>query len=456
VVLSPDDTVAAISTPIGEGGIGIVRVSGPLATAILTRVFRPADKQPASLESHRFRYGHVVDPETGSQVDEVLSVWMAAPRTYTRQDMVEIQCHGGIVPLQRTLELVLRCGARMAQPGEFTLRAFLNGRIDLAQAEAVLDIVRAKTDISLRVAVQQLRGGTSGRVRAVRTQLVQALAHLEAELDFPEDEIPPCDIAHALSDAIRRIEELLTQADQGLIYRQGVRTAIVGRPNVGKSSLLNALLRTDRAIVTPIPGTTRDTLEETINLRGIPLCLVDTAGIANSRDLIERLGVERSQQALQQADLILWVVDGSEPLKGEDHEIAAVVRNRAVIVVVNKTDLPPVADDAVALPSARHVHVSALTGSGISLLEEAIVETIFAGEVETPDVPAVSNPRHRDVLRRALGRLVSAQAGWHADAQPDLIAVDLTAAASDLGEITGESVGEDVLEAIFSSFCIGK
>jgi tRNA modification GTPase len=456
VVLLLDDTIAAISTPIGEGGIGIVRVSGPLAGTILNLLFRPADKQPARLESHRVRYGHVVDTDTGAPVDEVLSVWMAAPRTYTRQDIAEIHCHGGIVPLQRTLELVLRCGARTAQPGEFTLRAFLNGRIDLAQAEAVLDIVRAKTDISLRVAVQQLRGGISGQVRAARMQLVEALAHVEAELDFPEDEIPPCDIASVLVGSIQRVEGLLAQADQGLVYRQGVRTAIVGRPNVGKSSLLNALLRTDRAIVTPIPGTTRDTLEETVNMRGIPLCLIDTAGITNSADLIERLGVERSQQALQQSDLILWVVDGSEPLTGEDSEIASSVRNRTVIVVVNKADLPRVADDAQVAPAARHVHVSALTGRGLDLLENAIVETIFAGGVQTPDVPVVSNPRHRDALRRALGHLVSAQTGWHAGVQPDLIAIDLTASVGALGEITGESAGEDVLEAIFSSFCVGK
>ncbi len=381
---------------------------------------------------------------------------MRAPRTYTRQDVVEIHCHGGIVPLRRTLELVLRCGARLAQPGEFTLRAFLNGRIDLAQAEAVLDIVRAKTEVSLRVAMQQLDGGISDRVRELRSMLVETLAHLEASLDFPEDEIPPLDLASVLAEAKERIGCLLAQADQGLVYRHGVRTAIVGRPNVGKSSLLNALLRTNRAIVTPIPGTTRDTLEETLNLRGIPLCLVDTAGITKSADLIEKLGIERSRQALQQADLILMMIDGSEPLQAEDFEIADSVLNRSVVVVVNKSDLPTVADDSTILPEARHVHLSALTGEGLNALKDAIVDAIFSGQVQTPDVPVISNPRHCETLRRALAQVTAAENSCHAQCTADLVAIDLTAAVSALGEITGETVGEDILEAIFSNFCVGK
>jgi tRNA modification GTPase len=466
-----DDTIAAVSTPVGEGGIGIVRLSGPQAKAILSQVFVAAAKQPQggeeappgpslnpehSPESHHFFYGHVVAPDTHEIVDEALAVWMRAPRTYTRQDVAEIHCHGGIVPLQRTLGLVLCCGARLAQPGEFTLRAFVNGRIDLAQAEAVLDVVRAKTEASLRVAIEQLDGRVSGQVRRIRLSLLEALAHLDASLDFPEDEIPPLDLAAVLAQAEDQIAALLAQADQGIVYRQGVRTAIVGRPNVGKSSLLNALLRTSRAIVTPIPGTTRDTLEETVNLRGIPLCLVDTAGITESDNLIEKLGIERSRQAMEQADLILLVIDGSEALQAQDVDLAQEVRNRPAILVVNKVDLPMVAAHETIAPEVRHIRISALTGEGLPVLENAIVETIFSGQVQTSDVPLISNPRHCEILNRARAHVAAAQNGHQAGLSADLIAVDLTAAVSALGEITGETVGEDVLDAIFSNFCLGK
>jgi tRNA modification GTPase len=383
-------------------------------------------------------------------------VWMCAPRTYTRQDVAEIHCHGGIVPLRRTLGLALHCGARLAQPGEFTLRAFVNGRIDLAQAEAVLDVVRAKTEASLRVAIEQLDGRISSQVCRTRSSLLEALAHLDASLDFPEDEIPPLDLAAVLAQAREQIAALLAQADQGIIYRQGVRTAIVGRPNVGKSSLLNALLRTSRAIVTPIPGTTRDTLEETLNLRGIPLCLVDTAGITESDNLIEKLGIERSRQAMERADLILLVIDGSEPLQAADLNLARAVRNGTAILVVNKIDLPVIAAHGTIAPEARHICISALTGEGLPLLEDAIVETIFAGQVQTSDVPVISNPRHREILERALAHVTAAESGYQTNLTADLVAVDLTAAVSVLGGITGETVGEDVLDAIFSNFCLGK
>lgn len=453
-----DDTIVAISTPVGEGGIGIVRFSGPEAEMILEQVFSPAGHavEVPALESHRFYYGHAVDRDSGATIDEVLAVLMRAPRTYTRQDVAEIHCHGGIVPLRQTLKRVLRHGARLAEPGEFTLRAFLNGRIDLAQAEAVLDIVRAKTDVSLRVAMQQLDGGISAPVRAIRHRLVQALAHVEASLDFPDDEIPELDVAAVLQRAQQDLQELLQQADQGLVYREGVRTAIVGRPNVGKSSLLNALLRTSRAIVSPLPGTTRDTVEETLNLRGIPLCLVDTAGITDSTDLIEKLGIERSHQALQQADLVLLVLDGSEALQAEDRQIAELLRNHTVIVVVNKSDLAQVAKHHTIQPESPHVVLSALTGEGLAALEDAIEHTVFFGQVQTPELPAISNPRHSEVLSRALSQVAAAQHTLSNQGAADLLAVDLTAAASALGEITGETVSEDVLETIFASFCVGK
>ncbi len=456
---SLDDTIAAISTPVGEGGIGIVRLSGPDALAILQNIFLRGRKRSAirKLQPYHLTYGHVVDPETDQTLDEVLVAYMPAPWTYTRQDVVEINCHGGIVPLRRVLELCLRYGARLASPGEFTLRAFLNGRIDLAQAEAVLDIVRAKTAASLRVAVGQLDGRLSHEVHQVRAQMVDVLSWLEASVDFAEDEIPPRDVAPDLEKVQGRLERLLSTADQGIVYRQGVRTAIIGRPNVGKSSLLNALLRTSRAIVTPIPGTTRDTLEETLNLQGVPLVLVDTAGItADAEDVIERLGIERSRAALAQADLALMVVDGSEPLTSADHDIAALLENKPSLLVINKCDLPVVIDVDGFLPNLPRVRISALTGEGLDTLELAIVETVFSGQVLASDALLVSNPRHKDILQRAHDHVLAARQ-THAQGLPaDFVAIDLTAAVNALGEITGETLHEDLLETIFSNFCIGK
>lgn len=462
---SLDDTIAAISTPIGEGGIGIVRMTGPQAANILNKIFCPGKKRaragnqpyPLSLVPYRLHYGHIVDPQSDEAVDEVLVSYMPAPHTYTRQDVVEINCHGGVVALRRVLELTLRHGARLAQPGEMTLRAFLNGRIDLAQAEAVLDIVQAKTEASLRVAVEQLGGRLSDEVRAVRALLMDILAYLEATIDFEEDDIPFQDIEPSLREAIGRLDKLLASADRGLIYRQGVRTAIVGRPNVGKSSLLNALLRTSRAIVTPIPGTTRDTLEETLNLKGVPLVLVDTAGITTeTNDAIEKLGIERSRAALAQADLALLVIDGSEPLQSADSEIADLVGDKPAIVVINKADLAQKAEPDGLLPQAERVSLSALTGQGLEELEETIVETIFSGQVVTSDEPLVSSPRHKALLARALDHLRAAQDAYKEGMAADFVAIDLRTAVDVLGEITGETATEDLLETIFSKFCIGK
>jgi tRNA modification GTPase len=467
-MLALDDTIAAVATPVGEGGIGIVRLSGPLAGAILTRLFSHGSQGRHSdskcPDARRISYGHVCDPDTHEQVDEVLTVFMPAPHTYTRQDVAEIHCHGGVVALRRTIGLALRCGARLAQPGEFTLRAFLNGRIDLAQAEAVLDIVHARTEAALRIAEGQLEGRMSQPVRQVRRALLDLLASLEASLDFPEEEIgppmegesPAPDLAAALEDASRQLVSLLSQADEGMMYRQGARAVIVGRPNVGKSSLLNALLHYDRAIVTPIPGTTRDTVEETLNLSGVPFCLVDTAGIVPSQDPVERMGIERSRRAIDGADVVLFVLNGSEPLRSEDCDLADIIRNRPRVVVVNKSDLPQMLDDATLLPEAAHIHVSALLGTGLAELEQALVRVVLQRNAQTSDLPLVSNPRHREVLRRALASVGRAIEGAGGGVPDELLAVDLTAAVSALGEITGESVGEDVLATIFSSFCVGK
>jgi tRNA modification GTPase len=451
---TPEDTIAAVSTPVGSGGIGIVRLSGPDALPILRRIFYP-DHQPFA--PRMLTYGHIIDPDDRQVIDEVLAVYMPAPRTYTRQDVVEINCHGGPAPLRRVLDLCLQEGARLAGPGEFTLRAFLNGRIDLAQAEAVADLVEAKTAAGLRMAVEQLNGRLSNQVRAVRTRLLNALSWLEASLDFAEDEIPPYRIEEDLDATSNMLDALLAEADRGIVYRQGVRAAIVGKPNVGKSSLLNALLRTDRAIVTHIPGTTRDTLEETLNLDGIPLVLVDTAGIrTEAQDVVEGLGIERSRTALAQADLALLVVDGSMPLTTQDDEIAALIGDKPAIVAINKTDLQVVTQVGDLLPLAPCIEISALTGAGIDALEKTIESVILAGQVTASDATLVGNTRHRDVLRRAGERVAAAIAAHQAGIPADLISIDLVEAVDALGEITGETVSDTLLETIFGRFCIGK
>lgn len=449
-----DDTIAAIATPVGCGGIGIVRLSGDNALPILNRILKGSRRE---LVPYRLTYGHITDPEAGETVDEVLVAYMPAPKTYTRQDIVEINCHGGPVPLRQVLDLCLAHGARLAGPGEFTLRAFLNGRVDLAQAEAVADLVEAKTEAGLRLAVSQLEGHLSSQIRELRARLLHALAWVEASIDFDEDEVPSYGIEEDLLYARQRLADLISGSERGLIYRQGLRTAIVGRPNTGKSSLLNALLRTDRAIVTPIPGTTRDTLEETLNLNGIPLLLVDTAGIrSNTRDLAEDLGVERSRNALRQADLALLVIDGNAPLTAEDHEIADLIGDKPALVVINKTDLPVFADEAAILPGVPRVELSALTGEGIADLERSIEALVFSGQVVASDAALVSSPRHRDVLRRAHAHIVEALSAHSAGMLADLISIDLRAAVDALGEITGETVSETLLATIFGRFCIGK
>ncbi|MGD2206311.1 MAG: tRNA uridine-5-carboxymethylaminomethyl(34) synthesis GTPase MnmE [Anaerolineae bacterium] len=467
---SLDDTIAAISTPVGEGGIGIVRMTGPNANSILHRLFVPGPgTEPSDLEPRKLHYGHIVDPATGERVDEVLAVCMPAPRTFTRQDVVEINGHGGIVALRRILAVCLRQGARLAEPGEFTARAFLNGRIDLAQAEAVLDVVQAKTDKALQAAVDQLSGRLSDQVRLIRATMVDVLAYLEASIDFVEDEIPEREIGSDLAQARERLSDLRANADRGIIYRQGVRAAIVGRPNVGKSSLLNRLLRTSRAIVTDIPGTTRDTLEETLNLQGVPVVLVDTAGITDAAaDPIERLGIERSRAALARADLALLVVDVGQPLSDADRAIAGLVKDKPAIVVLNKIDLlQDVRRTARTVQKTMRtwsfdtshwsfIPASALTGDGLEALEDAVVETVFSGQVMASGAPLVTSTRHREALDRALDHVEAAHAAYLDGVEPELVAIDVSAAVNALGEITGQTAGEDLVETIFGSFCVGK
>lgn len=456
-----DDTIAAIATPAGEGGVGIVKVSGPEALPLLRLLFRPGRKRPHPPDweplPRRLHYGSIVDPASDEVIDEALAAYMPAPHSYTCQDVVELQTHGGVVPLRRTLSLALGHGARLAHPGEMTLRAFLNGRLDLAQAEAVLDVIRAKTEASLRLAVGQLEGRLSARIAALRRELLRVLAYLEATIDFVEDEIPFQDISPPLLSAWEELGRLLESAGQGIIYRQGLRTAIVGRPNVGKSSLLNALLETDRAIVTPIPGTTRDTLEESVDLGGVPLVLIDTAGITSeAEDFVERLGIERSRRALEQSDLALLVVDGSEPLTEEDEELSRLLAGKETVVIVNKNDLPPVPLPGSFMPQARRVRLSALSGEGLEGLKSAILDLVWGGQVLASDALLVNNPRHQAALTLARQQVADARRSHQAGAGADLVAIDLRAAVDALGEISGETVADDLLEIIFGEFCVGK
>ena len=454
------DTIAAISTAVGESGIGIVRLSGPDSLSILKGLFvAKACQRPTFFPSHRLRYGLIVDPESGEAVDEVLAVYMRAPHTYTREDVVEINCHGGPAPTQRILALALASGARLAGPGELTLRAFVNGRLDLAQAESVMDVVRAQTEASLRVAVGQLQGNLSQRVRELRQETLSLLAYLTATIEFSEDEIPELDVWPRLLELEDRVRGLLRTADAGAIYRQGARVAIVGRPNVGKSSLLNTLLRQDRAIVTPVPGTTRDTLEETANLGGLPVVFVDTAGITPSEDLVERLGVQRSRQALERADLVLLVLDASQPLQALDLALRQDLGAQPLVVALNKCDLPLVSRETDALhhfPARTVVRTSAATGAGLDDLEAAIVAGLLGGAAISASAVMVSNPRHKSALAQALEHLEHAKRAHQEGLPSDLIAIDLAATADALGEVTGETVSEDLLVTIFSQFCVGK
>jgi tRNA modification GTPase len=451
-----DDTIVAIATPPGEGGIGIIRLSGSAALSIAERLFRP--QRPGRFLPYRLRYGHILDP-AGQVVDEAMLAFMRAPRSFTREDVVELSCHGGPLPLQATLELCLRAGARLARPGEFTLRAFLNGRIDLSQAEATLDVIRAQTATGLALAQAQLGGWLNRAVRRLRAELLDVLAYVTVLVDFPEDEVEAQDFAPRLRTALEALETLLAGSEQGMIYRQGARAVLVGQPNVGKSSLLNALLRADRAIVTPIAGTTRDTLEETANIGGIPVLLIDTAGITESVDPVERLGIERSRSALQSADVALLVLDASRAIEPGDMQIAQLTVQKPTILIWNKCDQ---AQPLEPLPFAHPqllamVAVSALTGAGLDDLRNTVARALLGGASSgAANAQLVTNPRHRDALQRARDHLQATVDTSNTALPTDLLAGDLLEALNALGEITGETVGDDLLDVIFSKFCIGK
>jgi tRNA modification GTPase len=454
-----DDTIAAIATPLGRGGLAIVRVSGPDALAVLDRCFVPAGKQaprPATALSHTVHYGHIV--LRGGVVDEVLATVLRAPRTYTREDMVEVSCHGGSLPAKLVLDAVLAAGARPAEPGEFTRRAFLHGRLDLTQAEAVADVIQAQTELALAAANEQLAGRLSRRINAVRDELLHVLAHIEAQIDFPDEDLEPQTrevLLRRLETGAASMDTLLRTADEGQILRRGLRAAIVGRPNVGKSSLLNQLLGHDRAIVSPLPGTTRDTIAETANVRGLPVVFVDTAGLRETPDALEHEGVRRTRDTAARAELVLHVLDCSEPWGPEDARYLAEFSGRKRLLIGNKTDLP----SRLELPAPsdnKLVRVSCLTGAGIEELKDAIRDLVWTGAVGAEMAEAAINARHQNALARAREATGQTLAAMRERLSYDLVAVDLRSAVNALGEVVGKTFTDDLLDTIFSQFCIGK
>ncbi|HES4576707.1 TPA: tRNA uridine-5-carboxymethylaminomethyl(34) synthesis GTPase MnmE [Streptococcus pyogenes] len=451
------DTITAISTPLGEGAIGIVRLSGTDALAIAQSVFK--GKNLEQVASHTINYGHIIDPKTGTIIDEVMVSVMLAPKTFTRENVVEINTHGGIAVTNEILQLLIRQGARMAEPGEFTKRAFLNGRVDLTQAEAVMDIIRAKTNKAMTIAVKQLDGSLSQLINDTRQEILNTLAQVEVNIDYPEyddvEEMTTALLREKTQEFQSLLENLLRTAKRGKILREGLSTAIIGRPNVGKSSLLNNLLREDKAIVTDIAGTTRDVIEEYVNIKGVPLKLVDTAGIRETDDLVEQIGVERSKKALQEADLVLLVLNASEKLTDQDRALLNLSQDSNRIILLNKTDLEQKIE-LEQLP-ADLIPISVLTNQNINLIEDRINQLFFdnAGLVEQ-DATYLSNARHISLIEKAVQSLEAVNDGLALGMPVDLLQVDLTRTWEILGEITGDAAPDELITQLFSQFCLGK
>ena len=455
------DTIAAISTAVGEGGIAIIRVSGPDALPEVQRMFK--SKTPLTeAESHTVHYGHIIEPKSGERVEEVLVTVMRGPRSFTTEDVVEISSHGGVVAVKRVMDLLLLQNIRLAEPGEFTKRAFLNGRIDLSQAEAVIDLIRSKSDKAFSIAMKQSEGMLSSKIRNLRHILVETLAHIEVNIDYPEHDVESLTsqfIKDKSSEVMKEIDGLLHTAEQGKILREGITTAIIGRPNVGKSSLLNALAQGDKAIVTDIPGTTRDVIEEYVTIRNVPLRLLDTAGIRETMDVVEQIGVERSRTAVSEADLILLVLNSSEPLHQDELELLEQIRGRQVIVIMNKMDLPSQLDREVLtryIAEDLIVPMSVKTDEGLDGLEEAISKLFFSGKLESADLTYVSNVRHIALLKRAKQSLQDAYEAADQFIPIDMIQIDVRLAWEQLGEIVGDTAHDALIDQIFSQFCLGK
>ncbi|MDM5157592.1 tRNA uridine-5-carboxymethylaminomethyl(34) synthesis GTPase MnmE [Bacillus sp. DX1.1] len=455
------DTIAAISTALGEGAIAIVRVSGENAVEQVNRIFKGKDLTKVS--SHTIHYGHIVDLDTDKIIEEVMVSVMRAPKTFTREDVVEINCHGGLVSVNKVLQLILAQGARLAEPGEFTKRAFLNGRIDLSQAEAVMDLIRAKTDRAMNVAINQMEGRLSNLIGRLRQEILETLAHVEVNIDYPEyddvEEMTHNILIEKATHVRSEIKKILETSKQGKILREGIATAIIGRPNVGKSSLLNSLVQEKKAIVTDIAGTTRDVIEEYVNVRGVPLKLIDTAGIRETEDIVERIGVERSKETMEQADLVLIVVNYGEILTDEDEELFRAVQGKDFIVIVNKTDLPQhINMERVTqlAGSSRIITTSLIEEKGIDELETAIADLFFEGAIESADITYVSNARHIGLLTQAEKTIGDAIEAIESGVPIDMVQIDITRTWEILGEITGDTVHESLIDQLFSQFCLGK
>jgi tRNA modification GTPase len=455
------DTIAAVATSLGEGGIAIIRVSGKDALRITGSIFRGKNNRTLDdIISYTMRYGHVIDKENNEVIDEVIISFMKGPKSFTAEDTVEINCHGGVVATNRVLEEVIKAGARLAEPGEFTKRAFLNGRIDLSQAEAVIDIIRAKTELSMKSALAQSEGRISREIKALRNKLLGIIAHIEATVDYPEEDLEETTSAltgSQLNSILKEIERLLSSANEGKILREGLDTVIVGKPNVGKSSLLNALLMETRAIVTDIPGTTRDVIEEFISIDGVPVKIIDTAGIRETEDVVEKIGVERSKEKINEADLIILMLDVSGALDTEDLDIINYIKDRKYVVLLNKSDLPNKVniEDLKDLNSQFVIEVSAKTGEGLERLKSAIKQLFFKGEVASKDT-MITNARHKQALIRAREGCIAAIEALKNTSAIDLASIDARNAWFSLGEITGETLEEDIIDKIFSEFCVGK
>ncbi|EKI2450462.1 TPA: tRNA uridine-5-carboxymethylaminomethyl(34) synthesis GTPase MnmE [Staphylococcus aureus] len=456
------DTITSISTPMGEGAIGIVRLSGPQAVEIADKLYK-GKHLLNDVPSHTINYGHIIDPESKEVVEEVMVSVLRAPKTFTREDIIEINCHGGILTINRVLELTMTYGARMAEPGEFTKRAFLNGRIDLSQAEAVMDFIRSKTDRASKVAMNQIEGRLSDLIKKQRQSILEILAQVEVNIDYPEyDDVEDATTEFLLEQSKeikQEINRLLDTGAQGKIMREGLSTVIVGKPNVGKSSMLNNLIQDNKAIVTEVAGTTRDVLEEYVNVRGVPLRLVDTAGIRETEDIVEKVGVERSRKALSQADLILFVLNNNEALTQEDYTLYEVVKNEDVIVIVNKMDLEQNIDinevkDMIG--DTPLIQTSMLKQEGIDELEIQIRDLFFGGEVQNQDMTYVSNSRHISLLKQARQTIQDAIDAAESGVPMDMVQIDLTRTWEILGEIIGETASDELIDQLFSQFCLGK
>lgn len=454
------DTIGAISTSIGEGGIAIVRISGDKAKDVVDKIFQAKNgKSIEDMKSYTMKYGYIID-ENNNHIDEVVVSFMKGPRSFTAEDTIEINCHGGVVATNKVLEQVIKQGVRLAEPGEFTKRAFLNGRIDLSQAEAVIDIINAKTDLSMKSALMQSEGAISKEIQELRGKLLSTIAHIEATVDYPEDDLEEVTAEMAIKDLEvikKEIKEFIETAEEGKILREGLSTVIVGKPNVGKSSLLNALTKENRAIVTDIPGTTRDVIEEYINISGIPIKIIDTAGIRETDDVVEKIGVERSRAKINDADLIILILDSSDDLSEEDKEIINHISNKKYMILLNKSDLnSKITQGNLENINCKNIYsISAKTGEGIDKVRSAIKDMFFKGEISTNNI-IITNTRHKEALLRAYECVESAIDTLNHTFAIDLASIDIRNAWTFLGEITGDSLEENIIDKIFKDFCLGK